>query len=92
MPGVTDGASSCISDSLKKSLHKVSRPGSKFSGGGKHVSNAVTSSAKRALLEKAEIKFVKSTSNANSMLEKLKDKYICLNRSNPDSTYNGVFI
>lgn len=75
MPGVPGGIGSCISDSLKKSL--------KPKGGNRNeqVSAAVASSAKRALLEKAEIKFVKASKNVSSMLDDLKKKYTCLNRS-----------
>lgn len=71
--------SACITESLKKSLSNSSK--SHNGAGGKHVDQTVTSSAKRSLLEKSEIKFVKAERDANSMLEGLKNKYICLNRS-----------
>lgn len=72
MPSATSTLS-CIGDSLKKSLTDTS-------GKRKNVSATVSSSAKKALLEKAEIKFVKAENGANTMLDNLKNKYTCLNK------------
>lgn len=74
---VPNGFPSCIAESLKKSLNDAK----KGQRGDKYVGQAVASSAKRSLLEKAEIKFVKAEKDVNSMLHNLKKKYICLNRS-----------
>ncbi|XP_067937262.1 ubiquitin carboxyl-terminal hydrolase 36-like [Watersipora subatra] len=72
-----NGLQDCIADSLTKSL----AASKKSVAGTKDVSSVVTSSAKRALLEKATITFVKAEKDANSMLQNLKDKYICLTQN-----------
>ena len=89
MPVPTD-FSACISESLKKSLSHSSKGSKSHNGasGEKNVDQAVMSSAKRSLLEKAEIKFVKAEKDANSMLEGLKNKYICLNRTQANGLHH----
>jgi len=72
---VPNGLQNIISDSLKNSFKTK-----KENGQNDNIGETVTSSAKRSLLEKAEIKFVKAERDANSMLQNLKKKYICLNR------------
>lgn len=77
---------SLISDSLTKSLSENKRR----KEGDRNIGRTVTSSAKKSLLEKATIKFVKAERDANSMLQNLKNKYICLNPAS-STTHSSMY-
>ena len=84
---VPNGLQNCISESLNKSL----AGDKKGKDSNRNVSSTVMSSAKRALLEKATITFVKAEKDVNSMLENLKNKYTCINPT-PSASITGMFV